>query len=860
VAIRIVGPVNQLLPEGVIGRLQVRGAVVTPGYLNSPLANQEAFTDDGWFYTGDLGFILDGRLTITGREKEVIIINGANYYCYEIEDIVNGVPGVEATYVAAVAIDDPRSGTEGIAIFFSAAVAAFGEQLELIKTIRSRMVASLGLNPLYVVPLPKAEFPKTTSGKIQRTQLKSGLLSGQFQETLKAIDIALENSNTLPDWFYRRVWRRSEVALSPALADAGPALVFLDALGLGAALCARLRAAGQLCVTVEAGSDFAQLEGTRYRIAPDAPEHYRMLLDALVREQLRVERVLHLWTYDASAAAPPDAAMIERAQAAGVYSLLFLTQALAQAHRPDEPVRLDVISSDVQAVAPDDQVAYERTTILGLIKTIPQELPWLSCRHIDLSIDQVVANVARLLRELQCPQKEREVAYRAGQRFVARLEHADLRQPPLQEPPFKTGGVYLLSGGMGGIATLLARHLREQYDARLILVGRTPAELVDRARGAPDEQISYQAVDICDVAALREVVAQAEARWQRKLDGVLHLAGTYHERLLADETHDSFAEILRPKLLGSWALHQLLADRPDAIFVGFSSVNSAFGGFGAGAYAAANSFLEGFTSYRQRAGWPRSFCYAWSMWEGIGISRDFQLKELAHLRGYAAISGRQGLLSLLAGLHHGQPELLIGLDRSRPPIRRLAETEEYRAQQLWAYVTSASGPLPLAEFAQLAVHDRFQTSSRCAFLQLPALPRTADGRVDLLALPVPGGARLTQETAYVAPQSDQERMIAAIWQDTLHVEKVGIHDNFFDLGGQSLLMAQVQGKLRALLNRDISMVDMFRYPTISALAKHLGAAPPPVAAQPGMPDRTQKQRAAIYRQKQLAKSRSDRDE
>src|SRR5207249_1828538 len=122
VQIRIVDRANRLLPERVIGRVQVRGEVVTPGYLNNPAANQEAFAGDGWFYTGDLGFLRDGRLTITGREKEVIIINGANYYCYEIEDIVNAIDGVEATFVGVCGIADRATGTEGLAIFFTPAV------------------------------------------------------------------------------------------------------------------------------------------------------------------------------------------------------------------------------------------------------------------------------------------------------------------------------------------------------------------------------------------------------------------------------------------------------------------------------------------------------------------------------------------------------------------------------------------------------------------------------------------------------------------------------------------------------------------------------------------------------------------
>ena len=100
-------------------------------------------------------------------------------------------------------MDDPQSGTEGIAIFFTPATAAAQPQVELIKTIRARIVAGLGLSPLHVVPVPKDEFPKTTSGKIQRTQLKTGLTEGRFQQTLKQIDVALENNNTLPDWFGR---------------------------------------------------------------------------------------------------------------------------------------------------------------------------------------------------------------------------------------------------------------------------------------------------------------------------------------------------------------------------------------------------------------------------------------------------------------------------------------------------------------------------------------------------------------------------------------------------------------------------------------------------------------------------------
>jgi acyl-CoA synthetase (AMP-forming)/AMP-acid ligase II len=86
--IRIVDINNELLPEDRIGRLQIKGPMVMKGYYNNPEANKEVFVGDGWLNTGDLAFIHQGRLTLTGREKDVIVINGANYLNHEIETVV----------------------------------------------------------------------------------------------------------------------------------------------------------------------------------------------------------------------------------------------------------------------------------------------------------------------------------------------------------------------------------------------------------------------------------------------------------------------------------------------------------------------------------------------------------------------------------------------------------------------------------------------------------------------------------------------------------------------------------------------------------------------------------------------------
>jgi acyl carrier protein len=109
-----------------------------------------------------------------------------------------------------------------------------------------------------------------------------------------------------------------------------------------------------------------------------------------------------------------------------------------------------------------------------------------------------------------------------------------------------------------------------------------------------------------------------------------------------------------------------------------------------------------------------------------------------------------------------------------------------------------------------------------AFVLLEAWPLTSNGKVDRRALPNPEELPLQLQSAYVAPQSQLERTVATVWQEVLHLEKIGIHDNFFDVGGHSLLLTQLQNKLQEVLNRDLSILDLFKYPTISSLAEYLG--------------------------------------
>ena len=108
-----------------------------------------------------------------------------------------------------------------------------------------------------------------------------------------------------------------------------------------------------------------------------------------------------------------------------------------------------------------------------------------------------------------------------------------------------------------------------------------------------------------------------------------------------------------------------------------------------------------------------------------------------------------------------------------------------------------------------------------AFVFLDLLPLLPNGKVDRQALPSPGESRPELKENFVPPQSEVQRTISDIWKDELHLKNVGVHDNFFDLGGNSLLLMEVHTKLSRIFGEELSVTELFEHPTVSSLARHL---------------------------------------
>ncbi|MBE6051588.1 MAG: aminotransferase class III-fold pyridoxal phosphate-dependent enzyme [Clostridium sp.] len=172
------------LEEEVIGFIKIKGESVTKGYYNNNKLTEEAIDQDGWLNTFDLGFLSNKKLFITGRAKDVIIVNGQNYYSYDIERIISEIEGMSSYSFTVCGTKDSVTSSDSLVIFV-----IYDESLDKFKDmcikIKKYLNFNLGLKVKYIIPVK--DVPKTESGKVQRFKLKQLYEEGAYQDILNSL-------------------------------------------------------------------------------------------------------------------------------------------------------------------------------------------------------------------------------------------------------------------------------------------------------------------------------------------------------------------------------------------------------------------------------------------------------------------------------------------------------------------------------------------------------------------------------------------------------------------------------------------------------------------------------------------------
>ncbi|WJE83337.1 non-ribosomal peptide synthetase [Bacillus sp. DX3.1] len=843
VSIRIVDEKNSLIEEGRVGRLQVKGTNIMKGYYKNPKANEEVFVGDGWFNTGDLGFLREGRLTITGREKDVIIINGKNHFNYEIQAFVEEVGGVEITYSAACAFYDEKNGTDSLVIFFVPSN-NYNEFLygNIIESIRENVIRKIGINPKYILPIGKEQFPKTNSGKIQHAELVKQLVKGDFDEILKKIDIQLENrQNLIPDWMYQSRWIAKDLELVQEFETAKKesVLLFAENSELSSEL---INSLGNNTILVKMGTSFEKVAVNQYYIRVDKEEDYKLLFAELKRDKMTISHILHLFAAYPYKDKIEEVKELKKSQIYGSYSILHLVKTLSLYNNIE--VKLIVVTTDAQMLEPTAEYAFEKSTLVGMIKTISHEMPSISTKVIDVaSKDDKKLQASQIVQEWN-DIKEGVVAYRGNKRFVPRLKKVELLKENKNETLLIEKGLYIITGGLGGVGQQITSYLLKEKRANVILLGRTSlfeeqhyqdGNINERIRAFQKLKqmeeyggtLTYYAVDLSNAEEIEEIVTEAERKFSCTLTGIIHFAGIIQEILLKDQTIKKLEEMYEAKVFGSFVLNQIVKRRPNAFFCGNSSVTTLKSGVTLSAYVSANSFVEALSQYQRHILNMNAFCFSWSLWDKVGMSNRMAMKDLlkhqGSIQGYMPITQEFGLLSFLMGFRTDHSLLYVGLNGLKKVIEELLEEpldKKLSLKVFFSLVKNSNNTKyvvgKIYEATRIFLKQQgINNELKLYFNHLDELPKLALGVIDRSILI--DSKELKSKAGYIHRYSVNEKKLVEKWESLLNVNGIGLQDNFFMLGGNSLKAMQLVAMVKKEFNCELNVQDLFENPTIERL-------------------------------------------
>jgi acyl transferase domain-containing protein/acyl carrier protein len=580
----------------------------------------------------------------------------------------------------------------------------------------------------------------------------------------------------ITDWFYLPSWKRVPIIKTEEISS-GCSLVFVDEYGVGLQLIQQLQQLGQDIITVKLGAKFNQVNSNTYTINPAQANDYQNLLQQLHEHGKIIQKIIHFWSLTQS-----QNLAWESTQNLGFYSLVYLAQAIGQQQISSDAIQIVVIANHLHDITGNEELFPEKTTILGACKVIPQEYPNISCRLVDILLPTSTSEdfLKVLLAELTAKSEDSIIAYRNNYRWVQTFEPIALEPGSVDQNRLRQGGVYLITGGMGGMGLVLAEYLAKTVQAKLILLGRslpTGSEKIQQLEALGAEVLVLSA-DVTNYEQMQSAIAQSLERFGT-IHGVIHAAGVPGGGMIQLKTPEIAENVFAPKIQGTLTLNNVLKNINLDFLVLCSSLSSIQGGFGQVDYCAANTFLDAFAHWNTVKNHRFTVAINWDAWQQVGMAVNtivpHKIKNWHEASLKNAILPAEAIDAFSRILANSLPQVIVS------------------AQDLQAGIERLNRIVLTSYFAQKPVNSIQEFASR--------------------------HSRLLQENTYVAPDNEIEQTIANIWEELIGIEKIGIHDNFFELGGHSLLAVQTISRLREAFQIELPLRTLlFDAPTVRELA------------------------------------------
>ena len=607
---RITDDNGNILKRGEIGKIELLGDTVTCGYHKNPEANEESFTSDGFFITGDSGYIDGKNIVLTGRIKEMIIINGLNYYVQDIESVVDETEGVSTSYTAALSVKS-NSGAEEILIVFTPEKETLSgdEMRELTALIRNNLLERSGLYAKYIVPDFKTNSLRTELGKKQRSKYRNNFYEGKYDAILRETGVIKEEPYIMSENVVRYKLKGNvtvdEYDIIDESGKSGNKTAYIDEFAIN---CADNTYDAFMEKLLEHGKLWGHL-----------PTNSRVVLP------IKSGRII----------SGNEAFNINSSLVSGF-----------------------VRSFNIEN--PDKKV---------IIADFDDYNPELAKKELFSTFDKdevFYRNSERYIREFQTLTSESRLATAndifSGKAILVAGGMGGIGINLCRHLAEKYSSDLLITGRKEADEEKLTMLSKASGNAAKVVYIKADASDKAQIAHAVNEFQKQTGRNIDVIINLTGTIdcADGTSYWE-KLDS----------HTVSSESESTFKHVVNSKLLTTTALAEFAVENNVKKFISFGSLNGILGGSGLSAYSSANSFQDRFTSYLNTATDVDAYCINWCGWYGTGLSSktpDYII-NVSQASGFRFTDVTENLSYFDKIMENDIKSCIVGMDRNNPKNR-----------------------------------------------------------------------------------------------------------------------------------------------------------------------------------------------
>ncbi|MCP4283789.1 MAG: SDR family NAD(P)-dependent oxidoreductase [Gammaproteobacteria bacterium] len=422
-------------------------------------------------------------------------------------------------------------------------------------------------------------------------------------EPIEAVEKAVKE--TPATMYYHGIWEKSEAGVINQTIS-GHLLLFDTSENMYSTMQERLKVP---TILVQPGDQYTRVTDAHYIINPEAPNDYKRLIEELQQGAGIPDKIIHLWSQNQFGRLEEK---LTDYLSRGLYSIYYLTQALMEQRKTN--VHLLYLYEE-----PEKTVQPHHGGLSGLFRTIKRENPNYIYQTIAVpDLKNIFDIIVAEFQNVDSPEIRYENSTRYIKKWELREEIAIEEQIALRE-----NGVYLITGGAGGLGLIFAEYIASQVKARLVLTGRS--ELNQEKLARIDEiksrgcEVIYMRSDVSNRDDVKKLIAEVTARYH-DIHGIIHSAGVIRDAYLPKKTREEIGEVIATKVYGTVYLDEETRTQPLDFFALFSSVAGVFGNPGQSDYAYANRFQDYYAEKRTAEGRSgKTISISWPLWKEGGM-------------------------------------------------------------------------------------------------------------------------------------------------------------------------------------------------------------------------------------------------